>query len=106
MHESYTQSHAHLPLLVRGHTGQAIHSSLNLVSRLAGCMPVRSWLADPVQMSSPSIASCFHVQNAGSNCLLHPVGAYKTILFRLTFMPTPSLPEKQRKKRVSLKLHW
>lgn len=96
MHETpHTPSHACRPLLLWRDTGRAVHSSPGLVSRLAGCMPASAVgsLDDPGQVSSPFIALFFHLQNAGSYCLLHPVGAYKTALC----LPA-SLPEKDKMK--------
>lgn len=108
MHEiPHTPSHACSPLLLWRDTGRAVHSSLSLVSRLAGCMPASAvgLLDDPGQVSSPFIALFFHLQNAGSYCLLHPVGAYKTALFSLALAPACLTPRKRQNEKFSLKLY-
>lgn len=91
VHESlHTRSHAHSPLLVRRHwPSRPFISEPYFQASWLHAPSVVGLLDDPGQVSSPFIASFSHLQNAGYYSLLHPVGAYKTVLFRLTLYPPP-----------------
>lgn len=98
--------------LVPGDPAPAAHTSPSLVSRLAGwlralCLLLACWLGDPGKRPpppAPFMASFFHLQNAGTYCLQCPVGAYKTVLFRLLLNARPLTPGKRQRKKCSLQL--
>ena len=97
---NHTHGHMHARPSLFGDTlaRPSIHLRASSPGWLAACLCALGLLGDPEQAPSPSIDSFFHLQNAGNSCRLHPVGAYKTVLFWPTLMPTSSLPEKDRKK--------
>lgn len=99
MQESQAPS---LPLPQRPRPGRPFISEprlqacwLRALSLLLGC-----WPGDPGPASSPFMASFFHLQNAGSYCLRHPVGAgsSRDSAVQAYLAPAPSLSEKDKEK--------